>query len=282
MPVDVAIYALRGNNRSQRLAHMAHAGVLRAGDTADLRSDGDYRGPDTPVALFYGYEKNLPRVMEDYREAGKRAVYIDLGYFGRRMGGRWEGYHKVAVNDRHPTAYFQKARHDMRRARKFGLSPKPWSKGKHVLIAGMSDRAAQACGLNPAEWEREAIKEIAKHTDRPIIYRPKPSWTAARPIPGASFSPKAEPLERVLRNCHAVVTHHSNVAVEALLMGVPAFAFEGVAKPMGLQDLSRIEDPMRPDGRRQWINDIAYCQWNGAELRSGEMWKHLKGEGLIP
>jgi hypothetical protein len=146
----------------------------------------------------------------------------------------------------------------------------------------MSDKGALAEGYQPEEWERWAIAEIKKYSKRTIVYRPKPSWKGAKPITGTITSGREREVEQDLRNAWAVVTHHSNVAVDALVAGVPAFCWGGVALEMSLQTLARIEDPHFPDGRLQWMADIAYTQWSIAEMRTGLPWVHLKKEGLIP
>jgi hypothetical protein len=255
-------------------------GIRHCGDNPIRLFEDQYTAPVAPVCVFYGFSGRNVEMFEDYRKSGT-AVYVDLGYFGRREGGRWSGYHKVVVNSRHPNEYFQRVQHDSKRREAFRIRLKKWSNGEHILLAGMGDKGAQAVGLGPNEWERGAITRIRKFTSRRIIYRPKPSWKRARPLPGAEYAPSTVSLESVLENCHAVVTRHSNVAVDGLVAGVPAFVWGGVAMPLGLQDLSLIETPLRPEGREQWLNDICYTQWSVAEMRLGQPWRHLKQEGLI-
>lgn len=256
-------------------------GVARAGAAPDLRSSLTYRGPDHDVAIFYGLAAGLGRVLSDYRERGRKAVYIDLGYWGRRKRTRWDGYHKMAVNNRHPTAYFQRRAHSPDRFAEHHLAIRPWrARGKHILIAGMSAKAAAAEGLLPHKWERETIARLRELTDRPIIYRPKPNWAEAKPLDGSIFD-RDTPLERALLNCHAVVTHHSNVAVDALLAGVPCICPGGVASVLSGHDLEQIESPPMPDGREQWAYDLAWTQWSVAEMESGAAFRYLVDEGLI-
>ncbi len=100
------------------------------------------------------------------------------------------------------------------------------------------------------------------------------------PIPGSIYQEKV-PLHAALLDAHAVVCHHSNVAVEAIVAGVPAFVWGGVGKDMGSQDLRKIENPHRPDNREDWCNRLAWTQWSVAELATAEPWLHLKSEGLI-
>lgn len=240
--------------------------------------------------VLYGLEGNAPLIFREFAtNPDKRAIYVDLGYWGRREGGRFTGYHKVVVNQRHPNAYFRTPQHDRRRISVFpDLLAQPWSDtahakdGGHILLAGMGDKGALAEGFHPEEWERQAIDILKSHTGRRIVYRAKPSWKKAKAIPGADFvDSKTRPVELDLQNCWAVVTHHSNVAVDALVAGIPTFCWGGVAAPMSCQKLERIERPDYPDGRDAWMADIAYTQWTPAEMAQGLCWQHLRAEGLV-
>jgi hypothetical protein len=245
-------------------------------------SEQFYHGPDSDVAVFYGLFGRLRDAFVEYRRVGKKAIYVDLGYWDRVRGGKLSGYHKVSVNARHPTAYFQNRPFPHDRRRNLGIKIEPWKKGgKHILIAGMGAKAAAVEGFKPNQWEEAAVRELRKHTERDIIYRPKPSWNAPTQIPGTIYSPREQPLEEVLKDCHATVSHHSNVCVDGLVAGIPAFCFHGVASVMGPQDLSKIETPHYPDDREQWADNIAYTQWTPNEMALGMVWRHLLHEGII-
>lgn len=262
-------------------------GIHAARDLVDIFPQGTFparqhlmEGYDAHV--FYGLEGHLPKIFERAMEVS-RAVYVDLGYWGRREGGRYAGFHKVTVNARHPVGYFRKPPHPRDRFRKFGIDIKPWrgARAGHVLVAGMGAKGAAAEGYYPQQWERQAIETIREHTDREIVYRPKPSDPLASPIPGTRFSKKTTTIEEELVDAWCVVTHHSNVAVDALLFGVPVFCWGGVAREMGLQDLGKIEAPNYPEDRDQWASDVAYTQWSVPEMAAGHCWQHLKKDGLV-
>lgn len=266
-------------------------GIARCGDFPAILNERDYDkalgASAFDCAVFYGLEGNCRQILTDYSKFGT-AVYVDLGYWGRREGGRWAGFHKVTLNGRHPTSYFQVRKHPPDRLARFHVEPKPWrAAGSHILLAGMGDKGAWAEGFRPEEWERAALTELRKFTDRPIVYRPKPSWKTAKPIAGTLYSPHNRPVEADLAGCWAVVTHHSNVAVDALVAGVPTFCWGGVAEPLSSKNLAEIERPYYPgresgeNDRAQWMADIAYTQWNIAEMRQGLPWRHLKAERLI-
>lgn len=278
----IVIYFAPGNNRSELVAKAMHRGIIATGSHADLKPSTSYRGePQHDVAIFYGFASGLRRVFDDYRRR-RRAVYIDLGYWGRRKRTRWDGYHKLVLNSRHPTAYFQDRAHSHDRFLSHGVKVEPWRRsGQHIILAGMSAKAAYAEGFKPEEWERAAIEQLRKYTDRPIIYRPKPNWPEARPLPFSTMQADV-PLERALKNCHAVVTHHSNVGIDAVLAGVPVITIEGAVEPMAGTALSLIENPPMPEGREQWAADLAYCQWSMEEIERGLAFRYLRDEGLIP
>lgn len=258
-------------------------GVAALGESVHIYSSMCYRRPEAEIAVFYGFDANLRRVFKDYRAAGRTVIYVDLGYWGRKDNGKLSGYHKVVVNGRHPTAYFQSTRHPFDRAERLNLTIQPWRRGgEHIMVAGMSAKCAEVEGFRPSEWESLTIEALRKRTDRQIIYRPKPSWAEASRLQGAKFEPEHDALPRLLENCHCVVTHHSNVAIDGILAGVPAFTTAGAAGALALSDLDMIESPIRPEGREQFIADLAYTQWTTAEMRTGHVWWHLKNEGLIP
>jgi hypothetical protein len=256
-------------------------GARRLGLNWELRSSLSYRGrPEHDVAIFYGLAAGLDRLFRDYRDRGLNAVYIDLGYWGRRKRTRFDGYHKLVVNSRHPTDYFQRRKHSPDRFAAHQVAIQPWrSSGDHILLAGMSAKAAAAEGMLPHVWERETIAYLRELTDRPIIYRPKPNWTDAKPLAGATFD-RETPLEQALTNCHAVVTHHSNVAVDALLAGVPCVCLGGVASLLSGK-IDQIETLPTPDGREQWAADLAWTQWSVEEMQAGEAFRYLIDEELI-
>ena len=282
--MKVAVYIFPGSKRSELIANAMLAGVRAAGDEPELRHGLTYKGPDADAAVFYGLMRD---VLNGYRDAGKKAVYVDLGYWGRHEGGRRAGFHKVSVNARHPTAYFQAVEHPGDRFDRFGVQVHPrrgTGPKKYVMIAGMSAKAAHAEGLRPEEWERKVAVEIRRHTDREIVYRPKPNWREAQPIPGTRFLRGNDgDVEGFLDNCHAVVTHHSNVAVDALLYGVPAYVVDGVAVPAQPDPLRAIDAPYMPPVPwvRQFANDLAYTQWKVSEIEEGACWRHLREEGLV-
>ena len=132
----------------------------------------------------------------------------------------------------------------------------------------------------PQEWDRWAYEEIRKRTERPIIYRPKPSWLNPQPIPGTIFSSKHQNLDAVLNNTFLVVSHHSNLCIDALLKGIPAICVDGAANAICTNDFDTIKEPEHPD-RTQFFWNLAYCNWSVGEMYTGECWRYIK-EHVLP
>jgi len=273
--------------RSKIVLQAWRTGLARFGLELPMKMETEYAGPEADIALMYGLWGANRRALEDYPAAGRKAMLCDLGYWGRAEDGKPLGFHRLAVNGRHATPYFQNTRHPRDRFDHFGLTLQPFRRaGSHILLCGMSGKAAGVYGYRPEQWEREAVATLRRYTKREIRYRPKPSWKEAQPIDGATWAPAGPGRmidERSFADCWAVVTHHGNTSLDALIAGVPAFCEHGLAEPLSCQNLASIESPLYPDeaARDQLMWDAAYTQWKVSEIASGAAWDYLKTEGLI-
>jgi hypothetical protein len=279
----------------QKIGPSLADGIRAVGDKVKVVDSRDYRSPFSDVLLFYGFDgsrsSTIYKAYCDYQREGKTCVYTDLGYFRQRATlGRYGDYHRFTVSSpelgysRHPTAYFQRTKHPADRVSQFGIRLDRRKPGEYILLCGMSQKCSVFEGFEFEQWEREAVAKIRSVTDRPIHYRPKPNkLNRYTSLPGTVFAPPTQDIGAALRGAWATVSHHSNAGIDGLCLGVPAFVAEGVCVPVGSTDLGLIENPPLPtdDERRQWLADIAYCQWNRAEMNSGAYWRHLKDEGLV-
>jgi len=273
-------FLLKGGSRSRSLAEASQRGLSRVGE--GLMTDRSWNGKSYwPVVMGYSWMFCHGAFLA-HEAKGRKYVYMDLGYWKRRPPGhRWTGYHKLSINGFHPTEYFQRSNPDDR-FRKMGVKMQPWqTRGKKIVVIGMSVKAAYVAKLGFEEWEKNIINQIKKVTDRDIIYRAKPNSLEAKPIEGTKFS-QTEAIERVFDSAHCVVTHHSNAAVDALAYGVPVYCEQGVGSVMSMKSIRAIENPYYPEDRYQFLSDVAYCQWNVDEIKSGRPWRYFKDQGLLP
>lgn len=264
--------------RAKILARAMADGIARHGDKAFYSEDRNTIG-GFDVAVAYGWRQWGP-TLQEYLNAGRHYVFIDGAYFGRSKATHDEaGYHKVVVDERHPQPRMDMAEG---RFREFGLAVKPWraefipNDERHILLAGMSHKNAADLGWAPEAWERKMVVALQERTGRRIVYRPKPTFRAAAHLPGTLFSPPEQPLADVLKDCFAVVTHHSNVAIDGLLEGVPCYAEDGAARMFSMPSLDDIVKPIMPDGREAFMFGVGYLQWTLPEMRRGDCWDFVK------
>jgi len=230
-----------------------------------------YEGPVGDIAVFYGLRDGHLNIMKEYLKAGKRTLFVDLGYWGRRVPSKYSGYHRLILDGLHPTKQLSETFDDSR-VKKFNLRVKPWRKnGTKILLAGMSAKAAWVYGLGPEEWEREIVKKIKS---REILYRPKPGWIGATRIGGTEFYNPNLPLK--FDDVYMIVTHHSNTAIDGLIAGIPCYVEAGPALNLS----SQLLEAQFPDGRQNFINALGYVQWTIDEIARGMPWKFLRDRWL--
>lgn len=208
-----------------------------------------------PVALF-GSPSRWP-ILRQAQAEGRDWYYIDHGYFGRKT------YYRITKN-----AY----QHDglgsacPDRFKKFGRQVQPWRKtGSHILICPNSAIYFGLHGLDVDAWLANVTQQIRQHTDREIRVRWKTQqWT--------------RPIDEDLADCWAVVVFSSAAALDALIVGVPVFVLAPFAagSRMGLSDLSRIEQPIYPEGREPFLWNLADQQWTVTEIYKGMAWNVLQ------
>lgn len=269
----VSINIITGSPNPTSVCGAFAEGVRTFGDQAVKRSDRDFNMGGFDAVVFWGYWENCQKVEAAAREKGIPFIYVDLAYWRRE-----QGYYKASLNFRHPTKYIMKMDCPPDRWDSLGLKIKPWTKdGSTVIVAGMSGKGAWSWKQAAGAYEAAAIAKLQELTKRRIIYRPKPNWHQAMPIAGSAFD-RTTSIDALLRSTHCVVTHHSNVATDAIIAGVPVITRHSAALPMGLPDteLDRIETPVYPDGREQWAANLAYCQWTLKEMANGTCWRYMR------
>ena len=281
--MNIGIY--HGDSEIQIMVAKAFKKGLSGEDSGVVLHDDEHKATFDAIA-FYGMSVPHIKMWKEYRQNNKPVFIADLGYFGENRGAGGSGHLKVSVNHWHPTTYFQKFKHLNDRFAKFNIPVKQMSdkRGPNIILAGIGPKSGVLYDMKHQSWDEYAVKEIRKHTDRKIIYRVKPSAQHTfKPIPSTEWSEPTLQLEKLLRNAWAVVSHHSNVAVNGVLEGIPCFVNDGVSTTIGLSDLSMIENPkiISHKEQQQFLADLAYTQWTLDEIASGKTWKHLKSEGLF-
>lgn len=258
--MKVACLLTFGNRRYRLIADAMAKGIMRCGDQAVLSPVA--ATPNADVAVIYGWKYHA------HLKGYPRFVYADLGFWQRA------DYYRVTAGGWGPESYVH-AGLSSERLRSFGVEVQPWNEaGSVILLVGSSRKSAHHHGFDYMQWERQAAQRL-KDAGHRVVYRPKPSDKERQPIPGVGYD--ESPLEESLSRAAAVVTHHSNVAVQALAAGVPVHCVTGAAAAFSVP-MDRLTE--RREGREQFLADVAWLQWSLEEMRSGACWAHLKERGL--
>ena len=211
----------------------------------------DYGSYTEGIPVCWGVLRNSKKILDDAKCNDQHFIYIDHAYFNRGHGNSY----RICVNS-YESNTMKSCPH--KRSELLNVSLEPWNKqGDKIIVCPPTEYFAEAHLVHG--WLHKTLNFLKLHTDRKIVVRKKPK-------PGENAIPLAEQLKQA----HALVTHSSNVAIEAACLGTPVFVSEtSAASPIGLTDLSLIETPIYPN-RTMWINNLAYCQFNLDEINSGE------------
>lgn len=262
-------------------------GARLAGEKAKVYTAEDYPDDiDCDAVVIFGIKGR--EKFNAYRKAGVQTIYVDKGY-DRRVKivehGRKKKlvFWRVAVNAHHPTDLLETMRAPADRWESLQTPILPWrEEGGHIVLAGSSGKFHKFRAIeDPTTYANKIASEIARRSNRQILYRPKPSWKDAVPVPGTIFDDIERSIESALKGAHALVTYGSNSCYEAVLAGIPCIVLgDAVARPISSTSLDDIEKPRQAprSARLQWLRNIAYCQWTTDEFKSGAAWPHVRNQ----
>jgi hypothetical protein len=210
------------------------------------------------IAVVWGQIWGSAQIMKECTEKGIPFYQIDNGYFAGARG-RQEGYFRVTknalvqnwINHGKPSDRFYKT----------GIEIKPYKKepGGLVILCVPGQNFGRYLNLNLEQWTVDTEAQIKRLTDKKVFIRNKVKSPAFVDVLNGS-------------NTHAVVTHSSNAAVEALVEGYAVFCDEMcAAAPVANLDLKNINTPQFKD-RHEWAYSLAYSQYTHEEFESGEAW----------
>lgn len=242
----------------------------------ELTHLADYEPSDLAVIMGV-YKRFIPasyargHVIAQQKKNGFDCLILETGYINRGDGPT--NHYALGWNGLNGRAEFHNKNSPPRRAASLGVTLKPWRDGDYVLLVGQVPWDASVDFTDHRRWLEEAAHNIRALTGREIVFRPHPKADLP-PIEGCRYS--KGPLEQDLLNAHCVVTFNSNTGVDAVLNGVPVFAFDkgSMVYPVANKSWLKLESPLKPD-RQQWLNDLCYAQWTPDEMRSGEAWAHI-------
>jgi hypothetical protein len=212
--------------------------------------------PCPGVPVVWGVLRGSKTVLDDAARRGQYFFYIDHAYFARGHGRNY----RITRNG-FEAGPVRLCPHD--RIAALEVEVRPWRRGgREIVCCPPTDFFMEAHGCTG--WLERTLATLREVTDRPVVVRTKPKE-----------GERAVALPQALKTAHALVTHSSNVAIEAAVLGTPVFvAPTSAAAPVGRTDLSRIEEPVYPD-RAPWLAHLAYNQFSFAEIANGAAWRML-------
>ncbi len=280
--------------------HSFAKGIKLCGETVDYH---DHPKPSRyDAAVIYGSYKSYRgsghhKIKTSIATTFKNYVQLETPIIGRSASTSDHGYLRVGVNgfllDQAKWGFDYV---DDKRYKKiwgdtgYNINQKWKTKGKHILILLQNPGDASLRGTDIFQWCYDAIDEIKKHTDRPIVVRP-------HPLPRKGFEGFANtistfdnvkmvenilphnlrPLELDFKNCFCTVSYASGSAVDAVLAGIPSLTNDpgNMAWEVSTHKFEDIENRYLGD-RTEWMKKVAMCQWSIHEFENGECWNHIK------
>lgn len=199
-------------------------------------------------------EEIIPRALKQ----GRKFFQIDNGFY-KSARGSMVGYYRFMYCRPDPVYLSRPDLHTLRMS-DAGIKM-PWAgwrkTGSHVLIAMPGPDFGRAFGIDVPKWTKTIEARVREHTHRPIRVRSRLSQ---------------KPLSDDLNDCWAIVTHSSNVAVDAVIGGLPAFVEKTSATaPLGNLDLKNLDQPNLASANelRAWWASLMCQQFTLSEMRSG-------------
>lgn len=279
----IRFYAVTGHRFDALLADAFCAGLRRLRLAHEVLPAEDFAAPRrrTRLAVSVGVKGLSRRVFQEHCRYGLPALFLDKGYTRASRNSVDTSYWRASLNDFHPFAYLREQTYPADRWDSLRLAvAEPRGGGEEVLLAGSSLKYSEWFGLShPTDYAKRVLRQLRQHTDRPLVYRPKPSWKEALPLRGSRFSGPDEYLSDWLPRLWALVTHGSNACFEALLHGVPTIILgDGVTRDLSSRDPADVESPRRPaaDEVARLAHGLAYWQWSLEEIERGLLWRHLE------
>lgn len=236
----------------------------------------DYDQDPTKGLVLRGIMKH--KIIKRCWQDGRPFRYMDTGYFGNRPSRQnpqgWKWYHRIVNNDlQHSDIVMQSSD----RWDRLGISIQPWRRtGRNIVIVMPDEKACLFYDTTPEAWLESIMKQLAGHTDRPILVRHRVADPDVRTRDAASSFASV-----LAADTFATIVFNSTAATESIIAGIPTFVTApcNAARPVANVDLARISDPWYPDADmvRAWACHLAYGQFHNRELEDGTAQALLDG-----
>ncbi len=268
MATRPTVELLRFTPQSKRTAAVFEA-LLAAAPSAgiELTETDTYHGTASWLLLWGPGAPNRFPPMRAQLARGGHVICVDLAYWSRDRKVR------ISIDAPHPQAWV--LRRDWP-ATRFAQDRPPvedaWDPNGPVLVAGIGEKATVQYGDDLVRaWEWSMI-HMAQARGREVRYRPKMlRGVVLDGIPRAGTGP----IDPIISGCSRVITWHSNVAVDAIRLGIPVICRDGAAAAVCPSTWLEDASPLPTDVRDRFLANLAYFQWNMA-TEAAACWAFLR------
>lgn len=292
---------INGEEKVDALTFLAE-GAKKCGDDAETTISREYIPCDVGAIIGNAFESNPSKVnlahykvrkmiMDTQSSTGRYWLSIDSNVFIYKNAANPHRYLRYSFNGVFPATGIYcnntlKKENWLNIKRDYSMDLADWrTTGSHILICMQRPMGWSMRGRNIYEWLETTLQKIRQHSDRPIKMRWHPGDWKNFPKQvdfnryHVELSPQGRHITEDLKDCWALVCHNSTPSSVAVIEGIPAFITDDPgycqAGPVANTDLSRIESPILFE-RENWIQRLAQCHWNFADLRSGRCWAHMR------
>lgn len=243
-------------DRAQRFFRTMGQAGAQAGVRV-TRSD-TYRGYGRWLMFWGPGDPVRAAAMQRHVATGGRAIAWDLGYWRRDVTMR------VSIDAAHPAAWVMRRDWPASRLKADRVTvADTWTPSGPIVVAGLGEKARVQYGADAVdEWEHTMARACqTRWPGRRMVYRKKRP-TASAPAWADAVSSGATPIEGILTGASLVITWHSNVAVDAIRLGIPVICRDGAAAAVCPSSLGAADpQPLAPDLRQRFLANLAWFQW---------------------
>lgn len=243
-----------------RVLEALRKGMGEAGGEIHVGRLPDSTKPFVGVGQMWAVDKVVPQALKD----GTPFWLIDNGFYkpSGKFGGpgaAFTGHYELTYRSLSPIVMNEPdyERHPAHQV----LKPWNYNPDGYILVGHPGPSFGKLIGLNMTKWSEEVVARVRKFSNAKIVERTK--WSSI-------------PLAEQLAKASVVVTHSSNIAVDAIIAGVPAIvAPSNPAAPVCSTTLADIHSPRMPD-RRHWWASLMCQQFTLDEMKSGLAWQYMQ------
>ncbi len=268
--VKTRVELLHWEPQIHRTGELFHVLIQAAPSShVDLRVTRRYSGA-ADLLMFWGPGSPERRfVMQQHQARGGTAVVWDLGYWQRETKVR------VSIDAAHPQRWVMRRDWPDDRLQADGVTlANVWNPLGPVIVAGIGRKARVQYGADAiATWEADMMRAAAARGCA-VRYRRK---QADAPIPEGAVLTGDAPIDQILTGASLLITWHSNVAVDAIRLGIPVICQDGAAAAVCPSTFSlEPPAPLPVALRDRFLANLAYFQWAPTLPEGRAFWRFLR------